>query len=218
MISCSNAPQSLPNKQIKNKTCRVVIKYPNKNWTPRNASWTFDSISKPKPAWAVKFHPVLRGTKLSGRCVSYPKMHCTHLARFSSVRGSCTEWGLSCGTMWWHQLLNQKTRSLVRPSGKAAAEAGARPGNIKDFFCARAWISVQWRSQLTMWQAQASFGTCVTENNVVTCPQLSRQPAVKVYLHQGPLEQQLRVSYPRESLLASCKATQVQLLLNRDMR
>lgn len=145
MISCSNAPQSLPNKQTKNKTCRVVIKYPNKNWTPRNASWTSDSISKPKPAWAVKFHPVLRGTKLSGRCVSYPKMHCTHLARFSSVRGSCTEWGLSCGTMWWHQLLNQKTRSLVRPSGKAAAEAGARPGNIKDFFCARAWISVQWR-------------------------------------------------------------------------
>lgn len=69
MISCSNAPQSLPNKQIKNKTCRVVIKYPNKNWTPRNASWTSDSISKPKPAWAVKFHPVLRGTKLSGRCV-----------------------------------------------------------------------------------------------------------------------------------------------------
>lgn len=41
-------------------------------------------------AWAVNFHPVLRGTK-AFRDVSYPKMHNTHLAPFSPGRGSCTE-------------------------------------------------------------------------------------------------------------------------------
>lgn len=151
------------------------------------------------------------------RDVSYPKMHYSHLARFSPGRGSCTEGGLSCGSVWWHQLLKQKPRSPVRPSGKAAEGAGGRPGNIKDFSCMN-FSSVKRRSQLTVWQAQASFGTCITENNGVTCPQLSRQPAVKVYLHQWPLEQQLRVSYARESSLDICKATQVQLLLNRHTR
>lgn len=79
------------------------------------------------------------------RDICYPKMHYTHLAHFSPGRGSCTEWGLSSGTTWWHQLLKQKTRRLVRPSGKAEEGAGGSPGNIKDFYCARARISVQWR-------------------------------------------------------------------------
>lgn len=81
--------------------------------------------------------------KLSGRCVSYPKTLYTYLAHFSPGRGSCTEWELSSGTMWWHQLQNRKPG--VRPSGKAAEGAGGRPGNIKDFSCARAWISAQGR-------------------------------------------------------------------------
>lgn len=206
--SLGNAPQSLPKKQIKNKTHRVLIKYPNKNWTPRNAKWTSDSTSKPKPNWAAKSHPVLRGSRafreMCGRCV-LPKNHYTHLAHVSPGRGSCTEWELSSGTMWWHQLLKQKTRSLLRPSGKAAGGAGGRPGNIKGFSCTKARISVPWRSQLTEWQAQASFGTCVTENNVVTCPQLSRQAAVRVYLHQGPLEQQLWVLIPGKAHLLAEK-------------
>lgn len=149
MISCSNAPQSLPKKQIKNKICRVVIKYPNKNWTPRtprNSKWTSHSTSKPKPScMSCKVSPCTERHQSFQRDVSYPKMHYTHLAHLSPGRGSCTEWGLSSGSMWWHQVLKQKTRSLVRPSGKAAERTGGRPGNIKDFFCARARISVQWR-------------------------------------------------------------------------
>lgn len=142
MISCSNAPQSLPTKQIKNKTRRVVIKYSNKNWTPRNAKWTSDSTSKPKPSCTgCKVSPCTERHQSFQRDVSYPKMHYTHLAHPSPGRSSCTEWGLSSGT----EVLKQKTRSLVRPSGKAAEGAGGRPGNIKDFSCSRARISVQRR-------------------------------------------------------------------------
>lgn len=85
-------------------------------------------------AWAVKFHPVLRGTKLSERCV-LPKDAPHPSGSLQSRQSSCTEWGLSSGSMWWHQLLKQKPRSPVRPSGKAAEGAGGRPGNIKDFSC-----------------------------------------------------------------------------------
>lgn len=119
--------------------------------------------------WAVKSHPVLRGSRafkeMCGRCV-LPKNHYTHLAHVSPGRGT-------------------NFSSVKEPAHRVTG---------------------------------SSFGTCVTENNVVTCPHLSRQAAVRVYLHQGPLEQQLWGSYPRESSLASCKAAQVQLLLNRDLR
>lgn len=207
-------------KQIKNKTRRVVIKYPNKNWTSRNAKWTSDSTSKPKASCVgceglpcTERHQSFQGD------VSYPKMHYTHLAHFSSVHALNIQ-----RAEFWHSVVTPVAKAENQESSQTFRE-GSSGGWGKTWKYPRFLLRkstnlslVKRRSQLTMWQAQASFGTCVTENNVVTCPQLSRQAAVKVYLHQWPLEQQLGISYPRESLLASCKAAQVQLLLNRDTR
>lgn len=169
-------------------------------------------------AWAVKFHPALRGTKaFREMCVLLKDA--LHLSSSLQSRQRFMHW---MRAEFWHNVVTPATKQKTRSQ---TFRKGSRGDWGKTWKYQRLLLrksmnfsSGKRRSQLTMWEARASFGSCVTENNVVACPQLSRQPAVKVYLHQWPLEQQLRVSYPRESLLDSCKATQVQLLLNRDMR
>lgn len=171
-------------------------------------------------AWAVKFHsPCTERHQSSQGDVSYPEMHYTHLAHFSQ---RFMHW---MRAEFWHNVVTPAAKSENQEScqtfRKGSSGGWGKTWKYQRFLLRKSmnFSSVKRRSQLKMWQAQASFGTCVTASNVVTCPQLSRQPAVKVYLHQWlALEQQLRVSYPRESSLASCKAAQVQLLLNRDMR
>lgn len=66
MVSHGNTPHSLPKKQRKNKTRTAVIKYPNKNLTQGNAAERILLVlhqNQNEAVWAVKFYPVLRGTK-----------------------------------------------------------------------------------------------------------------------------------------------------------
>lgn len=95
-------------------------------------------------AWAVKFHsPCTERHQSSQGDVSYPEMHYTHLAHFSQ---RFMHW---MRAEFWHNVVTPAAKSENQEScqtfRKGSSGGWARPGNTKDFSCARAWISVQWR-------------------------------------------------------------------------